>query len=254
MQQVPVEGKVCRAINHSLFFVSCLAELHISASIAAASTRKPRYLQLLGQWLPAIWPMGAVYGIIAAVRLVDGQAVLRDVSHSDPVGASIVLVCFAMQLVLYLVSLQASIMSCSPDVVVTRMRRRAMVYPAIFVVTSLPTCARYFEAFTRCSTYGKWSIFAEVATGTLNALAFAVLSREPSSTRSSHDASGSIELSTMQAVAPKVVGFNKKLSIREIADGGSFRNAGQWQQGSTAIDIELEEGRRQSTEQSGEET
>lgn len=248
-REIPWEASVCRVVAHSLFFVSCLAELHIAASIAAASRRRTRELQLLGVWLPAIWPLAAVYGITGAASVVDGQVMLRDVSQYDPLGASIVLACFVLTLVLYSLALQVSIMSNSPDVVLTRMRRRAMVYPTIFVVTGLPTCARYFELFTRCSSYGQWSLIAETATGALNALAFAVLNREPSS---QVPAPVSLDLSAVKA--PKVVGFSATAEVQHIPTGGSFRKADQWQSSNGAIDVELAHIRQESSARPGEES
>lgn len=241
--------KVLRSILHGLWFVSCLAELHIAMSVAASACRKTRILSRLGWGLPAIWPLSVVYGVATILYRVIVYGDWNVLQH-DHIGAWTVLTCFVATFLLYVFSMYASRRAFAPDVVLRRMRNRAMVYPALFLVTGIPTVLRYFNFYAVCSETGLLSLIVEFSEGALNALVLFSLRGVPGAR-----VEAATELSNLgpsaRANVPRTVGFEPEVRVEHISEqvGASFRRSFQWREGSAVLDQELEDADRTNDEE-----
>lgn len=231
-------------VMHGLFFVSCFADLHIAASLAAASSRAPQALRWLEWCLPAVWPLSVVYTVAWAFTT-------ESVHHSN-FGPSIILVSFVLTFVFYVAAIRASNRHHAPDVASRRIRRRAMVYPLLFMLIGLPTCARYFGYFPACSMLGRWSFLLDHAEGVLNSLAYCILSGAPQKPSASRE----VELGGLGGKkAPrslKVIGFSEKVEAAEAVAGGSWRLGGQWMASDAGLDDEVARVRSESGLEGGQ--
>lgn len=263
--------KVIRAILHGCFFLGCLAELHIASSIAAAAHRSSKALDKLGEYLPFIWPVALAYIVSSALlptreRTWEGEVdsfacEYQDALGYDFLGAWFVLACFVSTFLLYVSALSASKTSNVPDVVLQRMRRRAMVYPVIFMITGGPTCARYFGLLHSCSFLGQLSILAEIAAGALNALALYLLNGEANNESKAQLPSSAVEMQKTDSIkggafaktssgkaarSPKVVGFKASFCVTHIPSDESHRLGNQWsKKDNHALAEELENSKRE---------
>lgn len=217
---------------HGLFFVSCLVEIHIAASLTATSCRASGLIRQLELSLPFIWPVAVVYS-------VSWSLTMRSAVHHDwaPV---LILSCFVSTLVLYVAALQAAVRSHAPDVVSDRLKRRATVYPLIFMIVGFPTCARYLELFHICSAWGVWSIVLAHAQATLNSLACCALGGFPQE---------SIGDQPRKPTA-KSVGFREFVDVEDAVSNGSWRKSGRWRSDSIGVEleVELEQARAESSQ------
>lgn len=229
-----------RVLTEGLFFTSWLVELHIAASVVAATLHAPQTLVRLGRGLPVVWLLAAAY-LAVAVIVAGGKYEL--IHEHNIFGAVIVVVIFFVTLGLHLVAVVLS-RRRSPSSVVRRMRERAMVYPAIFIVTVFPTCLRYMDvkAFAPCTPLGVYSHILQHATVTFNALAFCMLSGTPQVT--SH---AEVELGATNSGAARGsrkestcnVGFMSNVDIVDVTHGGSWRVHGQWKDRTGSLDLEV---------------
>lgn len=239
LPDIPVIMDLFMQIRHGLWFGSWLVDLHIASSILAAALHSPRVLMELGRYLPVIWLLAAAYGFSVWMFSAKPEVI----QEHDPIGAVIVALIFFVTFGLYLVAVVVSRRQ-SPNSVVRRMRDRAMVYPAIFIVTVFPTCLRYFDVkiFAPCSAPGVYSHMLQHATVTLNAVAFCMLSGTPLRSSEAEVAIRSVELSVIRSesgggcLSSELsrrestcnVGFKLDPEVLEITHGGSWRMAGQW--------------------------
>lgn len=254
---------VVRVLQHGLFFATCLVELYIAASAAAAACHSPWALGLLGRCLCSVWPLGAVYAAQAAAMASLRPKGFAHVSTYDPIGSLLVLCCFYLTFIFQLTALFRAWRAKSPNVVLKRMQRRAMVFPFVFILSGFPTCLRYLRLFEVCSFLGVLSGAGEHAIGLLNAVAFCLLKVAPTRgvpaadttesartfqtfhtfQRTESGRAADIELAQREARSARVVGFKTAVEEQEVDMDSSWRYANQWKDRHSSLDEELSQER-----------
>lgn len=232
--------RILRACQHGLFFTICLVEVHIAASMAAASYRAPWALNRLKGSINYVWALSMVYFIESLLVSRLREEVMYVYAY-DPIGSLLIILCFAATIALYVWADFMSRQTNSPDAVIQRIRRRATVYPLIFVVTGWPVCLRYFGIIDMYTTRGVLSIALEHAAGILNAFAFCFFSGMPAMGTGpvSHATTAvELELAEKEVRAAHVVAFSATVEQKDIPATGSWRMAMQWRDRGASLDSE----------------
>lgn len=145
----PITAEAMRALVHFCIFATCLVETQIAAGVTVSSLRGLRVARWMAAGLPLTWPIAALCLLIEVfvpdIGILQTTTVLPsgEVSGSSLFVGVFVAACFFVSMAFYVAAITMFVRTPSPSIVVRRAYRRALVYPANFAVTFLPTWFLY---------------------------------------------------------------------------------------------------------------
>lgn len=161
--------------------VSLLLELYIATyTMSVVLTSKPMQV-LLSRSLPAVWCVGATYGLVASVINPWSHKLSNEClpQHGDPSLLPIMLTCSVLSLLAYVVAMVTSLLSTNPWCVEQRRVRQLAMYSVNFLLTYgvLFYCYLGLAGAGRRTLLLQVGIFMESSNGLLNGLTYLYQSR-----------------------------------------------------------------------------